>query len=163
MKYTRFFTLLISSQLLLSGCGNQSQRGTGSGGLRNFSGSSSGSAANFFIGSGNTGSQSSGATSGASVNNGAQGGAPAANLNSNPFARNSITSASDPQQCANIFNGYSRFEGNFERALSDLTTCLNQVMLTQNPTLNQQYQTLQQSYTGYPTYGYGWGSSAITR
>lgn len=71
-------------------------------------------------------------------------------LNTDPFKQNpSRGSLSDPQQCANIYNNYRRFEGSFERALYDLTTCLNQVMIEQNPQLFQEYQNLYQ-YQQYP-------------
>ncbi|MFM8269290.1 MAG: hypothetical protein ACKN9V_03800 [Pseudomonadota bacterium] len=66
------------------------------------------------------------------------------------FGLNNQTSATDPQQCANQYARYPRYSGNFDTALAELATCLNQVMISQNPTLFQQYQTLQQnSYYPY--------------
>jgi len=107
---------------------------------------------NFLLGSGNMGSPNGAATG--STGTPVTQPATTPTLNSNPFARNSITTASDPQQCANVYNSYARFEGNFERALFDLTTCLNQVMVRQNPQLFQQYQNLYQ-YQQYPQLGWG--------
>ncbi|NBX76760.1 MAG: hypothetical protein EBQ92_09415 [Proteobacteria bacterium] len=68
----------------------------------------------------------------------------------NLFGLTSQTTVKDPQECVNSFNRYPRYSGNFDTALAELATCLNQVMISQNPTLFQQYQTLQQNY------GYGY-------
>lgn len=64
------------------------------------------------------------------------------------FGLSSQTAVSDPQQCANRYKSYPRFSGNFEFAIAELATCLNRAMITQNPNLFQQYQTLQ-SYAYY--------------
>jgi len=134
----------------MMGCGsNQANR---RGGLPALNGSRG---TNLFLGSGDAGSPN-GAATGSTGTPAAQS-ATTPTLNSNPFARTSITTASDPQQCANIYNSYARLEGNFERALFDLTTCLNQVMIRQNPGLFQQYQNLYQ-YQQNPQGGWvGWG------
>lgn len=156
MKQTFAALSLACAVLLLSSCGNQSSRSNrGVGGIRGASiqGGVGGSDNNFLLGSGDMGSPN-GATSG-SAGTPAPQTATTPQLNSNPFARNYITTATDPQQCANVYNSYQRFEGNFERALYDLTTCLNQVMIRQNPTLFQQYQNLYQQQQ-YPQYGYGY-------
>lgn len=147
-----FINLSITcSILLISACGYQS------GQSRNYRPQTirpqnGGGTTNFFLGSENTGSPN-GAAPGSTGTPAAQP-ATTPTLNSNPFARNSITTASDPQQCANVYNSYARFEGNFERALFDLTTCLNQVMIRQNPQLFQQYQNLYQHQQN-PQYGWG--------
>jgi len=140
--------LVACAAFILSSCGNQSNRRSGS--SLNFG---AGDRSKFLLGSEDTGSPN-GATSGSTANNATQT-ATAPLMNSNPFARNSLATASDPQQCASVYNSYTRFEGNFERALYDLTTCLNQVMVRQNPTLFQQYQTLQ-GYQQNPQYGWGY-------
>jgi len=62
------------------------------------------------------------------------------------FGLSNTATVTDPQQCVARYNSYPRFSGNFQNALADLTTCLNKVMISQNPTLFQQYQTLQQNY-----------------
>jgi len=64
----------------------------------------------------------------------------------NLFGLSSQSSVTDPQQCVNNYNRYPHLPGNFDTALAELATCLNQVMVSQNPTLFQQYQTLQQPY-----------------
>lgn len=143
--------LVACAAIILSSCGNQSNRRSGNSlGLRGVGGTDYNSS--IFTGSGDTGSQN-GATSGSTANTATQT-ATVPQINSNPFARNSLATASEPQQCASVYNSYQRFEGNFERALYDLTTCLNRVMIRQNPTLFQQYQNLYQ-YQQNPQYGWG--------
>ena len=160
MKHLSTSIMLIAVLVITSACGNQtkwSMRTT----MNRQSGTGTSQGSTFLLGSGNTtGSPSNNsATSGASGSTGAQGGA--ANLTSNPFARSTVATATDPQQCAALYNSYSRFEANFEQALADITTCLNRVMLAQNPTLNQQYQILQQYQQPY--YGGAWGAGGIAR
>lgn len=70
-------------------------------------------------------------------------------LGMNLFGLSNQTSATDPQQCVNNFSRYPHFSANYDTALAELATCLNQVMITQNPTLFQQYRTLQQTNYGY--------------
>lgn len=68
------------------------------------------------------------------------------------FGLSNQSSATDPQQCANLYGRYPHYSGNFDTALAELATCLNQVMISQNPTLFQQHQTLQQN--SYYPYSY---------
>ena len=57
--------------------------------------------------------------------------------------------ATDPQQCADLYNKYQRFPGNFESAFSVLGACLNRVMIVKNPNLFQGYMQLSQQQYGY--------------
>ena len=80
---------------------------------------------------------------------GAGSGYPSAVPGQNLFGLTSQTAAADPQECVNSYNRYPHFSGNFDTALAELATCLNRVMISQNPTLFQQYQTIQQNYGYY--------------
>jgi len=60
--------------------------------------------------------------------------------------------ATDPQQCADLYNKYQRFPGNFESAFSVLGACLNRVMIVKNPNLFQGYMQLYQQQYGYSYY-----------
>jgi len=62
--------------------------------------------------------------------------------------------ATDPQQCADLYNKYQRYPGNFESAFSVLAGCLNRVMVVKNPNLFQSYVNLYQQQNSYSPYSY---------
>lgn len=150
MKQPLVILSVACTLFLLSACGNQSKRrASNSLGIQ-----TAGTDRNIFSGSGMGSSRD--AITGSAETTAAQF-ASVPQLNSDPFKQMGITKISHQQQCADIYNNYARFEGSFERALYDLTTCLNQLMIEQNPVLFQQYQNLYQYQQQNPQYGWGVG------
>lgn len=162
--------LLASLTLLVTSCGQRSS-GTRFNGVRSVSAGENSvdtrRGISTVLRSGTTGSPSNANNSGTGQAAPVAGSAPvASNPSGNSVFNNTANAfsgvdfwgnlvqntATDPQQCADLYNKYQRFPGNFEAAFSVLGACLNRVMIVKNPNLFQGYMYLTQQQYGYSSY-----------